>query len=352
MSHTYREITHQPDAVRGALAAASRWPGTPKAEDFDRLIVTGCGTSFWLSQAAAASIRTLGGIDARAIPASELLLWPDRMLSGAQSPWVVGISRSGTTSEVVHVLEWARKERNIPSLAVTCHPESDLAKGASSVVAVPEAREESVVMTRSFTSMLVALQSLAGRWAKDEKAQAELAALPDHLTEVVARTSDLAEKIVGAKGFGRHTFLGMGPYLGLANEAMLKMEEMTQLPVKSYSSLEFRHGPISVVDEQMAVTILMSEQSAPLEKPLVSELLAQGATVVALAPEKTLAAMQDMSAGRFHQVALPEGFSDITRMALYMPFLQYLAYYQALALHLDPDRPRNLTQVVRVDIHR
>lgn len=116
---------------------------------------------------------------------------------------------------------------------------------------------------------------------------------------------------------------------------------MTQTPCEAYNPLEFRHGPISTVGAGTAVVLLEGLRERAYMAAIESDVKRFGAYVAVLAPYQ--AANADLALG------LPEDFSDIARGVLYLPALQFLAYHRALALGLNPDRPRNLRQVVLLD---
>ncbi|MEJ7653545.1 MAG: SIS domain-containing protein [Chloroflexia bacterium] len=137
----------------------------------------------------------------------------------------------------------------------------------------------------------------------------------------------------------RHfVYLGLGIKHGLAQEATLKLKETTQTPCEAYSTLEFRHGPISIIEPGVAVVILGGMREQYYLPSLMADVREYGGYVAALAPYET--------EHTDHALQLPEGLSDVARAILYMPALQFLAYYRALAVGLDPDQPRNLNQVV------
>jgi glucosamine--fructose-6-phosphate aminotransferase (isomerizing) len=159
--HTLLEIPSQPEvwlASQRELADnpffKAAFKSTSQRKEW---LFVGCGTSFYLAEAAAASWTLLTGHRARALPASELLLFPRLAQLNAPDLQVVIISRSGRTSEAVRAAELRSRERNLHTLGLTCASDSDLAKVCQLAVVLPCADEKSMVMTRSFTSMLLAV---------------------------------------------------------------------------------------------------------------------------------------------------------------------------------------------------
>jgi glucosamine--fructose-6-phosphate aminotransferase (isomerizing) len=187
-------------------------------------VFVGCGSSFYLAQIAAATWSILTGGLARAIPASEILLFPNLLPSGCQP---VLISRSGQTSEVIDVARYCEQELTIRTLAVTCGTGTPLETSSSHLIQLPMADDKSTVMTRSFTSMLLALQALAAERAGRQDFLAALRGLPAQMEPQMAEVEGAVRSLVNARGYADYVFLGQGPFFGVAQESMLKVKEMS-----------------------------------------------------------------------------------------------------------------------------
>src|ERR1700761_2313004 len=124
-------------------------------------LFVGCGTSFYLAEAAAASWTLLTGENARAVPASEILLFPSLSQTEPAEVQAVVISRSGRTSEAVRAAHTLKRTLKVPTLGLTCAQRSALEAECDATIVLKAADEKSTVMTRSFTSMLITLQYLA-----------------------------------------------------------------------------------------------------------------------------------------------------------------------------------------------
>ncbi|HKJ69987.1 MAG TPA: SIS domain-containing protein, partial [bacterium] len=133
-----------------------------------------------------------------------------------------------------------------------------------------------------------------------------------------------------------------GPFYGLANESMLKIKEMSLSTSEAYHSLEFRHGPKSMVDEDMLVTFFLSNSAFDTESKLVKEVKELGGRTLTVCEQATPAVKEYSD----YLVELQSGLSDYARLILYMPVTQLLGYHAAVAKNLNPDQPTNLTQVV------
>lgn len=303
----------------------------------------GCGSSYYVALAAAATMKSLSGRFARAIPASELLLYPELVLSGAACAPVL-ISRSGQTSEVLKAAEVLR-ERNIPSVAVSCVEGQALESLATITIVLP-ADEQSTVMTRSFTSMLVALQLLAGHvagsgaycdalLAMPKLAAAALQPVPEQIREFVRRHNTFADYVC----------LGHGPFYGLACEYALKVMEMSVSSAQFFHSLEFRHGPKSVVTPHTLLIFLLSEQGYQAECDLLEEVKSLGGTTLVIANR----ANSHVHAAADLLVELPLKLPELARLAPSLVPGQLLGLHTGLKKGLNPDSPRHLSRAVILD---
>jgi len=229
-------------------------------------------------------------------------------------------------------------------LAVTCYPQSPLAQQANFALVTPGGQEQSVAQTRSFTSMLLLAQALAAALASDEEMLERLHRLPNALEDLVARLGDLPQRLGTDQDIKRIFFLGGGPLYGLANEAMLKTKEMSLSYTEAYHPLEFRHGPMSMVDEHTLVVGLLSDTGLTEELRVLEEMQELGARTLALVEDGSV--FSDWRPD--HLVELRSGLDEWERGPLYLPVIQRVAYHRAMAKGLDPDRPHNLTAVVEL----
>ena len=341
-AHTLREILEQPAAWAAALqrfeAEEERVVRLFEARSPDEVVFTGCGSSYYLSLTAASVFQQATGLNARAVPASEILQFPDSVFAGHAVPLVVASSRSGTTSETLRAVRLAAR-RGVPSLCLTCAGRSPLSRQADLALVSPQGGERSIVMTKSFSSMLLLGLLAAATLGEDRTLLRELRRLPALGRRVLKIALPLMRDVGAAPS--RFVFLGAGPAHGIAWEAMLKLTEMAQRPAVAYHPLEFRHGPIAVAGSDTVVILFGTKVGARLEKALVRDLRQHKATIVALGDDWS-GTSADV------EVALNLGLSDAARSLLHLLFGQALAYHRAVGVGLNPDRPRQLTSVVRL----
>jgi fructoselysine-6-P-deglycase FrlB-like protein len=282
MSITADEIGSQPRLWRQAAALQ---PDVLPRSGAD-VCVIGCGTSLYMAQAWAALREAAGNGRTDAFAASEVPL-------GRRYDVVVALSRSGTTTEVVHALGRLQAERTVAITAVAGTP---VAEAADDALVLDFADEASVVQTRFATTALTLLRAHEGvdtAAAADDAERALALPLPD--------------------AADRWAFLGRGWTVGLAHEAALKLREAAQAWTEAYPVFEYRHGPISIAGPGAAVWFL----GAPTDG--IGDRVAEAGGAV-IAP-------------------------DLDPLAS-LVLAQRTAVALAQAAGLDPDNPRNLTRSV------
>ena len=346
--HTLGEITTQPTAWADALANVKGKAAAIQAlfaeREFQEVIFTGCGSTYYLSLAAAQAFQGLTGIRAWGLPASELLLFPKTSYAPGET-LLVAVSRSGETTETVRVVRAFREERSVPVVVITCYPRSSLAREVAEtdiLVVARQGQEKSIAQTRSFASMLVAAQGFSGLVRNSIPYVKSLEGLPLTGNWLLQEKAQLARRLGEEMTLQRFFFLGSGPNYGVACEAMLKMKEMSLSYSEAFHFMEFRHGPKSMVDESTLVVGLISEGGREQEIAVLKEMQGLGATVLALADYEF--GLEDFAS----VVAFRSGTSDWARGVLYLPVLQLMAYHRAMAKGLNPDRPTHLDAVVRL----
>ena len=342
--HTYNEIKSQPDvwsAVLDSVAGdAARLQRAWREVSPKQVLFTGCGSTYYLAQTAAALLQGMTGVPARGVPASEIALQTPETVARPEETLLVAVSRSGTTTETAAALTKFRQVGGKAIWGITCYPHTPVGEETDLVLLAEAAQEESVAQTRSFSSMLVLTQALAAIAGNVD--WTPLQRLPDAAAGLIADTEEMAEAIATREDLGRVFFLGAGPLYGIACEAMLKMKEMSITQSEAYHFMEFRHGPKAMVDGQALVIGLLAERAFAHSAAVLRECAGMGGTIVALSP----LGAQDLPG---QAVSLPEGMPDWARTAAYLPTLQLMAYHRSISKGLDPDRPRNLTAVIFLD---
>jgi fructoselysine-6-P-deglycase FrlB-like protein len=286
---TEQEVASQPACWRRAGQLAADFAGVLPARG-DRVAVAGCGTSWFMAQSYAAAREASGHGETDAFAASEMPL-------GRTYDRVVVLSRSGTTTEIVQLLE--RLRGTAPTVAITAVPGTPVPEAADAVIDLSFADEESVVQTRFATTELVLLRAHLG---------VDPGPAADAAERVLA--APLPAEMLAARQF---TFLGTGWTYGLANEAALKLREAAGMWTEAYPAMEYRHGPVAVTGPGSIVWLFGTPPDG-----LGGEIAEAGGTA---------------------------WFSDEDPLAELVR-VQRVAVALARDRGLDPDRPRNLARSV------
>ena len=332
--HTYNEIKSQTEAWAQALDVV-RASDLPKAGDYDNVLFTGCGSTYYLSLTGAAVYQELTGRAARAVPGGELLLNSQTVLTDKKT-LLVAISRSGTTTETVKAVEKFKADKRGDVVVITNYDEV-LSKFADVNIVIDKGQEESVAQTRSFASMYVAVTAFCAKMARRDDLVDAMKKLPATGNLAIGKYESYAKSLGENLKFDRFYFLGSGILYGLACEVNLKMKEMTLTHSEPFHFLEFRHGPMSMVNENAVVVGMLSDVNRVHEAKVLSEMVEIGGTVASLGESEA-------------DVCFESGIPEIVRGVLYLPVLQLMAFYRSVKKGMNPDRPNNLTAVVKLDL--
>lgn len=292
-AHMRAELDSQPEMWARAAGMTAEQALLPAQGQ--RVAVIGCGTSWFMAQSYAALRERAGFGITDAYAASEAFM--DRGYDA-----VVALTRSGTTSEVLELVEQLKGAGSAPRIVgVIGDPTSPLVDLVDDAILLPFADEKSVVQTRFATTALALFRASLGE------------DLCGAVADARAALADVDPTLAGAE---QYTFLGRGWTIGLAHEAALKMRESSQSWTESYPSMDYRHGPIAI-----AAPGRITWQFGAAPEGLDAQVAATGGRWV----EHPIDPMADLA--RLHRVALD----------------------RALAKGLNPDEPRNLTRSVILD---
>jgi glucosamine--fructose-6-phosphate aminotransferase (isomerizing) len=331
---TYQEILTQVDAWKDAATTLKQSAATVESlwrdQTYDYVVFTGCGSTYYLAQTAARLTRQATGIWTQAVPASELLLYPADIYMEGKKPLLVAISRSAATTETIQAVERFNAKFDSATVVISCYADKPLNALASLNLSVLSGQEQSIVQTRSFSAMLVLAEGFArligGEGLPDGWFDADSQAF-------VEKAREIATPFANPDQFDRYFFLGGGTQYGLAQEATLKMKEVSLSHAEAFHPMEFRHGPMSLVDERAVVVGILGDADYESGKAVLGEMRELGATTLLISDQP------DADYSLIDHATRPA-------LARNMPALQWMAYERAINKQLDPDHPRNLAQVI------
>lgn len=341
--HTLSEIRSQPEGWAEAYARlvarqAEIQTAWQQAQP-QQILVTGCGSTYYLAQAAAALIQGLTGVPARGVPASEIALFPDQVLYRPASTLLLAISRSGTTTETAAAMDRFRDRGGKSIWGITCYADTPVGQESDFTLLTDMAQEVSIAQTLSFSTMLFTVQGAAAQIGGHDLAP--LGNVPEACRVVIEEYSARAHGWGTAAGIDRFFFLGAGYRYGIACEAMLKMKEMSITHAEAYHFLEFRHGPKALVDDHAMVVGLVGQETLTHEAAVLREMAEMGGKTLGFVPGEETVGQET--------VHLPGNLPAWTLPALYLPVLQTMGHARSVSKGLDPDNPRNLSAVVFLD---
>lgn len=255
---------------------------------------------------------------------------------------VAGISQSGQSPDIIAVVAEGRRQGAL-TLAITNSPGSPLATAADHHLAVGAGVERSVAATKSYTAELLTLAMLAAALSDAPGLRAELAVVPEAVRAALGEAraaADAAGPLVSAE---RAVVLGRGYQLATAMEWSLKLKELTYLLADRYSTAEFQHGPIALVEPGFPVLAVAPADSRDPDTPaLLRRLVAERrADLILLSDDDELLALTP------YGIRLPAGVPGWLMPIVAIAPAQLLCVALARARGLDPDAPRGLSKVTR-----
>jgi glutamine---fructose-6-phosphate transaminase (isomerizing) len=359
-----REIYQQPRALadtieryapNGKLATEVFQPVAEALRGRERLVIAASGSSRHAGLAAEIMLEDLAGLIVDVEYASEYVY---RSTHTIQDPGVLVISQSGETADTLAGLREA-KSRGLPTLAITNDARSTMAQEADASLTTCAGPEKAIPATKTFTTQLAVLYSLAlylarirGRMTSPavESHVADLRRLPGLLEPVLEKwqqqIAGLAPLLSASRAF---LYLGRGIHYAIAREGALKLKESAYLQAEGYPAGELKHGPNALVSpDSPLVVIATSDPSDPDAMMRYSKVLhlmrdmrAQGATILAIATEG-----DGEAAGLFDYCIEVPKTEDLLATMLEVVPLQLLAYQLAIQNGVDVDKPRNLVKAV------
>lgn len=331
MRKTIQEILFQPEAWAKTISSFS----TQRKEIVNylnkhkdaELILTGCGTSYYLPLTAAALYTRYTGRPARGVPASEIMLYPDTIFAKNKKYLLVSISRTGKTPETLAATRYVREVVKGGTLLITCTAGSEVAKHCDLTLICPEAAEETKYMTKSFTSMLLGFQLMTAYLSGNGEFERDLLKLPEHGARIISDFQTDLERLAQSQHFSLYVILGHGPMYGIAAESMLKIKEMACTPAEAYHGMELMHGPKYAVDDNTVIFYLLSDAVQAQEITLLKRIKDWGGNIKIICDQSN-ADIADLAENVFE---LHSGLTENARFVLVMLLTQIYGYYRALA---------------------
>ncbi len=254
---------------------------------------------------------------------------------------VIGISQSGQSPDIVSVVEEARRQ-GAPTIAITNDLDSPLARAAEYQIALGVGPERSVAATKTYTAQLAALALLALSLKSAPMQLEPLEAVPGALEQALTAEPQARRAAQALAASDQAVFIGRGFNYSTAWETALKCKELANMQAEPYSSADFLHGPIAMVDAGFSVCLISMGDTFREEFTDLANSLRQRQAQLVTIGDKPFEG-QDIEHDLFIPVpsTLPEWLSP---MAAILPG-QLLAYHLSRARGFDPDIPRSIRKV-------
>jgi glutamine---fructose-6-phosphate transaminase (isomerizing) len=362
-----REIFEQPAALARTIEQYA--PGTEQATTVfepltdtlartERIVISASGSSRHAGLAGEIMLEDLAGIPVDVEYASEYTYQSTHAL---QRPGVLVISQSGETADTLAALRDA-KARGLSTLAITNNPGSSMAVEAACSLPTLAGVEKAIPATKSFTTQLAVLYSLALHMARfrgrmtlgaAEAHGAALRAIPELLERALPGWEQAIQGLAPAiEDSTAILYLGRGVHYPIAREGALKLKESAYMNADGYPAGELKHGPNALVSEDTPVVVLASRDASDPDSMLRSEkvlqltreLRQQGGRVLAIATEGD----REMEEAANWCLQLPQT-RDLLAPLLEVVPLQLLAFHLAIRRGINVDQPRNLVKAVMAE---
>jgi glucosamine--fructose-6-phosphate aminotransferase (isomerizing) len=337
----HEEIREQPGVVAGLLAAegaAIMSIGQQLAQhDIQYVLIAARGSS---DNAARYAQYVFGMVNQLTVAlATPSLFGAYRRPPQVRRSLVIGISQSGQSPDIVHVLEEARRQ-GAPTVAVTNDAQSPLAGAAEHCIALHAGTERSIAATKTYTTQLAALALLSLSISPTFAPATIMDAVPTAMSLALdseTQAQAAAERLAHSD---RCVVLGRGFNYSTACEIALKIKELTYIVAEPYSSADFEHGPIAMIEPGFPVVMVVVGQTMREEMVALRERLRErGAAMVVLGDDEQFRHPNDA------WISVPATLPDwLTPCAAVLPG-QLLVYHLAQLRGLNPDRPRALNKV-------
>jgi len=255
---------------------------------------------------------------------------------------VLGISQSGMSPDIVGVLEAGRKQ-GLMTVSITNALESPLAQASDDVIDIRAGEEKSVAATKSFTAQLLSIAMLSTALASDDRRWDELQLVPEYMRQALALEEQIGKAVMRYYYMEKCVILGRGYNFATTYEWALKLKELAYISAEPYSSADFLHGPIAVVDRHFPVMLTMPRGAVYPEMVNVVERLKvqHQASLLILSNQPDAEKWADVFLHLPEQ--MPEWISPIVSIIT----AQLFCYHLTRIRKIDTESPRGLTKVTK-----
>lgn len=311
-----------------------------------RLIILGCGTSYYAGMIGERLIEEVAGMPVDVQIASEFRYSEEPL---EKDTAVLALSQSGETADTLAALQKA-KRHGLLTLGIVNIVGSAIARETDAGVYNHAGPEIGVASTKAFLSQVTVLALVAAyiaerRGTSAETLLCELEHIPEKIEAILAQSKDIEKIALGSKEWSSMFFLGRSYGYPTALEGALKLKEVSYIHAEGYGAGEMKHGPIALIDADFPTFAIVTTEHTH-EKMLsnLQEIKARGGPVYALAYEDD----EEIEDVADEVMRIPRTLDMLSPLVSAVP-LQLFAYYAGVARGYDVDKPRNLAKAVTVE---
>ncbi|MDO9324096.1 MAG: glutamine--fructose-6-phosphate transaminase (isomerizing) [Methanoregula sp.] len=331
-----KEIYEQPQAFYNTIRAVNSETLPDFVHNPSSVTVVACGSSYNTGLIFKYLLEESSRIPVRLEFASEFKYYPPPV-----EGLVIGITQSGETADTLTALKQA-KARNCKTLAITNILGSSVSRLADATIFMRAGPEISVAATKSFIAQLAVLMQLVNN-ISNRKCNDMLVHAHQAIEEILL--VDLTNAVSVCTGAKDIFYVGRGPFYPVALEGALKMKEISYIHAEGYAAGELKHGPFALLSPETPVIALCTPgDTYGVMISNIKEMKARGAPVIAVGSQG------DSELPEIVDIFIPIPTSTpFVQVLTSLVVLQLLAYYTAVALGRDVDKPRNLAKSVTVE---
>jgi glucosamine--fructose-6-phosphate aminotransferase (isomerizing) len=253
---------------------------------------------------------------------------------------IVAISQSGKSPDIVGVVEEGRRQ-HAPTLAITNAPDSPLARAADSVVDVCAGEETAVAATKTYTAQLMAVAMLSAALDEDEDRWRALERVPGFVSQTLALDEAIRQRAERYRFMDHCVVLGRGFNYATAFEWALKLKELAHVIAEPYSSADFQHGPVAMLERDFPVMAV-----APAGAVFDDTLALLSRLTEEQRVELVVVSDRDEALGLAHTpLKIPPGLPEWLTPIVAIVVAQLFCYHVTRAKGLDTENPRGLRKV-------
>jgi len=350
--NTLKEIYHQPELwlevfelINAQNSRLRNFLDDIFSSKEGEVIFIGAGSSFFIGEMVSGPFQMHSGLSSRAVSTTEIVTHPEMFINPQKKTLLVSFARSGNSPEsMAAILNADLVSTNLKHLIISCNKDGDISQmrlpNSYKIILPEKANDKSLAMTSSVTSMaLAALLVSRLNELYMIKSQVELAA--KYAKRVIAKGEQIFNTLTDHQ-IERAVFLGSASFVGVAREAHLKLQELTngKLICKFDSFLGFRHGPKAVVNNKTLLFYFFSNDDyvKKYEIDLVNSMKGESKAAFSIGVAENKVDVEGLDL----QITMAENDESLDESFLLLCAMvpaQLFAFYKSVSQGFNPDNP-------------